>query len=129
MAKILIVDDTPDIAHNAKLLLERGGYEVLVCESVDGCFKLLTEENPDLVLLDVMLPNNLGWDVCKKIKDDQETKHIPVVMFTVHAGENDKKKSFEYAKADGHICKPFKKDMVIATIEEVLEKSKKVTEM
>lgn len=124
MVKILLVDDDHNIRIATKWLLEGEGYEVVLCNDVNECLKLLREKNIDLVLLDVIMSGYIGWDVCKKIKENKETKHMPVVMFTVCTTEADKKKSFEYSMADAQVDKPFKNEELLATIEEVLDNSK-----
>ncbi|MFV2040642.1 MAG: response regulator, partial [Candidatus Hydrothermarchaeales archaeon] len=83
MADILLVDDEPEIMATTKIVLERAGYRVIEAESGAECLEKLKKKQPDLILLDVMLPDESGWDVCRKIKKDGKTRDIPVVMFTV----------------------------------------------
>lgn len=126
MAKIMLVDDESDIIFTTKLILERGGYEVVVAKSGKECLDNIMEEKPDLVLLDIMMGALDGWEVGKKIKEDKETNHIPVVMFTVRTSAGSKIKSFQYSKADAHIDKPFHKEELLGTIKRVLKSSKDV---
>ena len=119
MAKILLVDDEPDIRFLTKRMLERQGYSVAEAEDGETALRMLQEERPDLVLLDVRMPGLNGWEVCRRIKADEETKSIPVVMFTVRTSEEDMLRSREYG-ADAHINKPFDRDELLRLVEKML---------
>ena len=113
MPKILIIDDEPEILRLTKALLQKNGYNVEAYTSGVAGLKRLETERPDLILLDVMLHPENGWDICRKIKDDKRTSEIPVVMFTVRGSDDDHEKSEEVC-ADAHISKPFEiKDLLI----------------
>jgi CheY-like chemotaxis protein len=122
MARILLVDDEPDIRKLTRMMLETEGYEVL--EATDGaeCLEKLKEGAPDLILLDIMMPGDDGWEVCRKIRGDEKTKDVPVVMFTVRTSDDSVKKSLEYAHADAQINKPFDRKELIATVKKMLDK-------
>ena len=122
MNKILLVDDDTDIVHTTKMILEEEGYEVVGFSCGNNCLDSIIKEKPGLVLLDVMMPECDGWEICKLIKEDTETSHIPVVMFTVRASKDDVYKSLIYSKADYHIDKPFTKDELLNTVEQFLKK-------
>ncbi|MFQ5888252.1 MAG: response regulator [Candidatus Hydrothermarchaeales archaeon] len=126
MAKIMLVDDEPDIIFTTKLMLERGGYEVVVARSGKECLDNIMEEKPDLVLLDIMMKGLNGWEVGKNLKEGKETAHIPIVMFTIRVSKESKAKSFRYSKADAQIDKPFNKKELLETIEKVLKNSKDI---
>ena len=119
MAKILLVDDEPDIRFLTKRMLERQGYSVAEAEDGETALRMLQEERPDLVLLDVRMPGLNGWEVCRRIKADEETRSIPVVMFTVRTSEEDMLRSREYG-ADAHINKPFDRDELLGIIQKIL---------
>ena len=123
MVKILVVDDEVDITRELQILLEKRGYEVVVANSGREALEKVKKEKPDVILLDVMMPDMSGWDVCKKIKEDASTKDIPVIMLTILFGEEEKKKSFE-VKADAHIEKPIIIDRIIGVINWVLKYKK-----
>ncbi len=123
MTKIMLVDDEPDIIFTTKMMLERENYEVVVAKSGKECLERLMKEKPDLVLLDIMMRKIDGWEVGKKIKEDNETHHIAVVMFTVRTSDDSKIKSFEYSKADAQIDKPFSREELLDTVDRVLKKS------
>lgn len=116
MAEILIIDDEPEVVVLTKKALEKEGHNVL--EAMDGKegMTILTDKNPDLILLDVMLKGENGWEICRRIKSDEKTKDIPVLMFTVLTNAHEKKKSLECA--DGQIDKPFKIKTLLNTVSE-----------
>lgn len=120
MARILIVDDEPDIVMIAKDMLERVGHETDEVENGEECLKKLKKEKFDLVLLDVMMPGDNGWEVCRKIRADEKTRDIPVVMFTVRTSADSVAKGREVG-ADAQIDKPFGIDDLIGTVENVLK--------
>jgi len=122
MAKILLVDDEPEIRFLTRMMLEKAGYEVIEARDGDECWMKLNEEKPDLILLDIMMPGDDGWVVCRKIKGAKETKDIPVVMFTVRTSENSVKKSMEYAHADAQIDKPFDMKELLNVVKGFLKK-------
>ncbi len=106
MTKIMIVDDNPKIRRLVRSILKREDYEIIEAESGKECIKNLEKEKPDLILLDVMMYKEDGWEVCKKIKANKKYKNIPIAMLTVRGSEKDMNKSLEYG-ADAHINKPF----------------------
>jgi CheY-like chemotaxis protein len=124
MAKIMIVDDERDIRVLVREMLEREGYEVSEAGTGEECLKKLKDEKPDLILLDIMMPILDGWEVSKRIKEDEETKDIAVVMFTVRTSEESRSKSLHYAKADAHIDKLFDREELLAVIKKYLRMSK-----
>ncbi len=119
--KIMVVDDEPDIRYLLREMLEKEGYEVV--EAGDGreCLEKLKKERPDLILLDVMLPGMLGWEVSRRIKEEEATRSIPVAMLTVRTAEEDKVKSLEESLADWHISKPMDRKKLIETVKWLLE--------
>lgn len=122
MTKIMIVDDEEKVRYAVRKILEKSGHEVLEASGGKECLKKLKKEKPDLILLDVIMPDMDGWEVCKKIKEDEKTKDITVTMLTVKSGNEDKIKSFDDALADWHINKPFKAEALIRTVKWLLER-------
>jgi CheY-like chemotaxis protein len=120
MTKILVVDDEPEILLLVKLMLEKNGYEVIEARNGTECLEKLGER-PDLVVLDVMMPGDDGWEVCRKIKSDEKTKDIPVILLTVRTSEKSRRKSMEYAGADAHINKPFEMAELLETVRRLLK--------
>jgi two-component system alkaline phosphatase synthesis response regulator PhoP len=120
MAKILIVDDEPEIIFLASRMLENEGHKVIGVKNSAECFEKLEEETPDLILMDIMMPDGDGWEACRKIKEDEKTSNIPVAIFTVRTSDDSREKSFKDAHADAHINKPFDKKDLLDTIENLL---------
>lgn len=120
MARILIVDDEPEIIFLTERMLEKEGHKITAARNVDECFRKLEEEKPDIILMDVMMPDDDGWEACRKIKKSKDTGDIPVVMFTVRSSDDSVEKSLNYAHADAQINKPFDKEDLLNTIERLL---------
>ena len=121
---VLIVEDDPNIRELLQLYLEKDGYAVtLACDGGQGLDKFRAIQ-PDLVLLDVMMPVMDGWAVCKAIRQESST---PVIMLTAK-GETDDKVTGLKAGADDYVTKPFEMKELLARIEAVLRRSDRGTE-
>jgi DNA-binding response OmpR family regulator len=120
--KILVVDDDPDWIFILKTILAREGYEVIGANSGKECLDKIKEIKPNVVLLDIIMPDINGWEVCRRIKEDKDTGYISVSMLSVRDAEEDKKRSIECG-ADGHIGKPIKFEEVIMTVRELERKT------
>ena len=121
MKKILIVDDQTEVRELVEVTLRIGDYEILQAASGDEALQVAREQKPDLILLDVMMPNSSidGFEVCRRLKQDDETKYINVVMITARGQEKD----FEIGKAagaDDYFTKPFSPLQLMNKVEEIL---------
>lgn len=117
--KILVVEDEAELTGAIQIRLEQAGYEVLTAyDGQEGLEKARTE-NPDLIVLDLMLPKIDGYKVCRMLKFDEKYKKIPVVMLTARAQEKDENLGYEVG-ADAFITKPFKYQVLLAKIAELL---------
>ncbi len=123
MAKILLIDDEAEIVLLTRRILEREGFEVVTAKSGKDGLKVLENDPPDLILLDIMMPGEDGWEISRKIKSNEKTKNIPVAMFTVRVSEKSVQKSIEYALADAQIDKPFETEELLKVINDLLIKS------
>jgi two-component system sensor histidine kinase/response regulator len=123
MANILLVDDEPEIVFLTKMMLEKVGHEVTVASDSAECLEKLKPETHGLILLDIMMPGDDGWEACKKIKEDEKTRDIPVAMFTVRTSDASVEKSFKYSHADDHINKPFDREELLDRVERLLGKA------
>lgn len=119
--KILIVEDEESLLKLESILLTSKGYEVRGVANGRAALDAVAEEQPDLVLLDIMLPEIDGFEVCQRIKENAATAHIPVVMLTAKKSREDMARG-EKVGADWYITKPFKSTMVIETIQRFLNR-------
>ncbi len=120
MAKILVVDDEAGIRYILRRTLENAGHEVAQADSGEMCLEKFDEVQPDLILMDIMMPGMDGWEACKTIKERRPQDPIPVSMLSVRSDHDDLKKSFEYARADAHLAKPIDMEEVLGTVEKIL---------
>jgi two-component system, OmpR family, alkaline phosphatase synthesis response regulator PhoP len=104
--KILIVDDEVDLVETVRFPLEMEGYRVLVSYNGEDALNQARKENPDLILLDLMLPKMDGYKVCRLLKFDDRCKHIPILMLTAKSQEKDMTLGME-AGANEYLTKPF----------------------
>ncbi|TYP00132.1 twitching motility two-component system response regulator PilG [Geothermobacter ehrlichii] len=117
--KILIVEDEESLLKLESILLTSKGYDVQGVSNGAAALRVIDEEPPDLVLLDIMLPEMDGFEVCRRIKQNEATRHIPVIMLTAKKSREDMARGEEVG-ADWYITKPFKSAMVIETIQRFL---------
>jgi len=120
---ILIVEDDLDILNLLRYNLEQDTFETLTARDGDEALEKLRNHSPDLVLLDLMLPGVSGLDVCKRLKSNPATRHIPVVMLTAKGEEEDRITGFELG-ADDYVVKPFSPKELILRIKAVLRRSR-----
>src|SRR5437867_2773809 len=122
LGRVLLVEDEPDVAELIDYNLAREGYEVLQVANGADALRQAREARPDLVLLDLMIPQLNGWEVCRRLKQDPATRAIPVIMVTARAEEGDKVLGFEMG-ADDYVTKPFAIRELIARARAVLRRS------
>lgn len=123
--RILLIEDEEDIAALIKLQAEVAGYKMHV--EVDGIngYRAIEREKPDLVLLDIMLPGQNGFDVCHKMKANPELRNIPVIILTAKTEELDMILGLELG-ADDYVAKPFSPKVLFSRIKAVLRRLKEV---
>lgn len=119
-AKLLIVDDEVDLVETLKFRLEANDYEIIEANDGQKGLEKAKSENPDLIILDLMIPKLDGYKVCRMLKFDEKYKNIPIIMFTARAQEGDRKLGFETG-ANAYITKPFDPQVLLAKIEELLK--------
>jgi CheY-like chemotaxis protein len=119
-SRILIIEDNEDNLSLMRLLLERADYEVIA--AVDGFtgLDLANTEQPDLILLDLAMPEINGWEVAQRLKSDIITQSIPVIAVTAHALPRDRERAME-AGCDAFIVKPFSVAKLIGEIENLID--------
>ncbi|HKN39738.1 MAG TPA: response regulator, partial [Acidimicrobiia bacterium] len=104
--RVLVVEDEPDVAELIRYNLTREGYEVVVASNGADALKTARELLPAVILLDIMVPQLNGWEVCRRLKQEADTSAIPVIMVTGRVEEGDKVLGFELG-ADDYLTKPF----------------------
>jgi DNA-binding response OmpR family regulator len=120
--KLICVEDEAEMIDLIKLILSRKGFEVLGALGGANGLKLIRQELPDLVLLDLMMPEMDGWQVYQQIKADESTKDIPVIVVTAKAQNIDKVLGLHIAKVDDYISKPFSLQELVDRVDEVLKR-------
>ena len=121
--KILVVDDERNIVEAIIYNLQKAGFRTLTAADGKRAIELAQRELPDLVTLDVMLPEQDGWDVCRQLRQDSRTKRIPILMLTVKGDETDKIIGLELG-ADDYMTKPFSPKELVARVKAILRRSK-----
>jgi two-component system phosphate regulon response regulator PhoB len=122
MKKILVIEDEKDLAELLVFNLEKEGYKALCAyDGISGLEKALREE-PDLIVLDLMLPGLMGTDICKELRKDSRYANIPVLMLTAKGEEIDRVVGFEVG-ADDYIVKPFSMRELLLRIKAILRRS------
>lgn len=119
--KILIIDDEKDIVKMLDYNLQKEGYRTLYAYDGEDGLRLAQRENPDLIILDLMLPGKDGLEICKIIKRDDIMSYIPIIMLTAKSQEIDKIIGLEFG-ADDYVTKPFSPRELIARIKAVLRR-------
>jgi DNA-binding response OmpR family regulator len=124
-AKILVVDDEPTLSEVISYNLRQAGYVTVTAADADEALRIFKEEKPDLILLDVMLPQGSGFDVCRLIR--QQGSNVPIIMLTARIAESDRVLGFELG-ADDYILKPFATRELIARVKALLRRSRSTSD-
>jgi len=119
MKKILIVDDEVNILMSLEYLLRRKGYEVYIARNGNEAMKLADENHPDLVLLDIMMPDVDGYEVCRYLKGTPELADPKVIFLSAKSKKSDIDKGYEVG-ADLYLLKPFSTRELVSKIKELL---------
>jgi two-component system phosphate regulon response regulator PhoB len=121
LAKILVVEDDQAIAEMITASLEMAGYEVKRAANGQIAFQMILEESPDLVLADWMMPMMTGLELARRLKKEEKTSEIPIILLTAKSDEDDKINGFD-AGIDDYIVKPFSPRELLARIKAVLRR-------
>jgi len=124
-AKILLVDDDIDTLRLVGLLLQKQGYQVVAASNGHQALSMAQSEKPDLVLLDIMMPEIDGYEVCRRLRANSSTSSLPIIMFTAKSSVDDKVTGFEVG-ADDYLTKPTQPRELVAHIKAVLTRGGKV---
>lgn len=125
--RILCIEDDQEMIDLMRLILTRKGFELI--GSLGGATGLenIQNEKPDLILLDLMMPEMDGWEVYQKIKSNDTTRNIPVVVVTAKAQSIDRVLGLQIAKVDAYISKPFSPQELLDSIAAVLQRENEVS--
>lgn len=117
--KILLVDDDPNILISLEFLMRKNGFDVLIARNGTEALELLNENVPNLTLLDIMMPDVDGYEICKHIKTSKKLKHSKVIFLSAKTRESDVRKGYELG-ADLYVTKPFSTKDLVKKVEELL---------
>lgn len=118
--RVVCIEDEPEMIDLVRLILGRRGFEVTGANGGLEGLELVRRERPDLVLLDLMMPDMDGWEVYQRIKSDEALREIPVVVVTAKAQSIDKVLGLHIAKVDDYITKPFGPQELLESVEKIL---------
>ena len=121
---ILYIEDEPEMIDLVRLILNRRGFEVKGANGGKEGLDLVRKDKPDLVLLDLMMPDMDGWEVYQQMKADETTRDIPVIVVTAKAQSIDKVLGLHIAKVDDYIAKPFSPQELLNSVDLVLAQKK-----
>jgi two-component system phosphate regulon response regulator PhoB len=120
---ILIIEDEKDIAEILEYNLKKEGYKTFAADTGEDGLKKIKKDNPDLIILDLMLPGIDGFDVCRQLKSDKKTSSIPILMLTAKSEDTDIITGLELG-ADDYVTKPFSPKVIIARIRAIIRRLK-----
>jgi two-component system, OmpR family, response regulator VicR len=123
--RVLCIEDHPEMIELIRLILGRHGFEVEGAVGGREGLRIMRENPPDLVLLDLMMPEMDGWEVYRQIKADETLKEIPVIAVTAKAQSIDRVLGLHIAGMDDFVTKPFKQKELISSVERVLAASRR----
>ncbi len=118
--RILCIEDDPEMIDLIRLILERRGFRVQGAEGGKAGLEAVIASPPDLVLLDLMMPDMDGWDVYQQMKANDSTRRVPVIVVTASGQNIDREFGIQIAKVDDYIVKPFSPQDLLASVERVL---------
>lgn len=120
---VIYIEDDREMIDLVSLILNRRGFRVKGAQGGREGLALVLEDQPDLILLDLMMPDMDGWDVYHQIKANESTRNIPVIIITAKAQEIDRVLGLHIAKVDDYLCKPFRPQELLDSIERVIHKT------
>jgi two-component system, OmpR family, response regulator VicR len=118
---IVCIDDDPQVLTTLRLVLEHDGFQVTMAPGGRQGLEAIRQLKPDLVVLDLMMPEMDGWEVFQQVKTDDALKHIPFVIFTAKGGSIDRTIGLKIAKVEAYLTKPLSPQVLVQTIRKVLE--------
>jgi two-component system response regulator VicR len=123
---ILCIEDEQEMIDLMRLILNRRGFEIRGANGGKEGLEIIRNDHPDLVLLDLMMPDMDGWEVYQQMKSDETTRNIPVIVVTARAQSIEKVLGLHIAKVDDYIVKPFSPQELLTSVDKVLERKQDV---
>lgn len=120
LKRVIYFEDESDMVELVRIILGREGYHVEGVREGQVGLQAIKEELPDIILLDLMMPDMDGWEIFRQIKNDEATMNIPIIVITAKAQTVDKVLGLEIAKVDDYISKPFRPHELVERVEKVL---------
>lgn len=117
--KIMLVDDEAFIIRSLQFVLKKTGHDIVTAGNGEEAIEKAKTEKPDLMFLDIMMPKKDGFEVCKELKGNEETKNIYIIMLTAKGRDQDRQKGIELG-ANEFLTKPFVPSQVLTTVKKVL---------
>ena len=121
--RILIVEDDPSVLRATSYILEKEGYEVLTAQNGLEGLRKAKQDNPDLLILDVMLPGIDGFEICHSLRAESQTAQLPILMFSAKGQQADKDTGLRVG-ADEYLTKPVERSVLISKVEALLATKK-----
>ena len=121
--KILVVDDEPTIVRLMEFILARQGHEMIVAVNGEEALQKIAAHQPDLVLLDIMMPRIDGYEVAQRVRADPKTASLPIIMLSAKAQDEDIRRGVEVG-VDEYVTKPFTPDHLVQVVSEYLSRIK-----
>ncbi len=122
MSRILVVEDDPDIAELMRRYLQKGGFEVEVRSAGGDALNAIAANPPDLLVLDLMLPQISGLEICRLVRSDERTSAVPIIMVTARADESERIAGLDLG-ADDYLAKPFSPGELVARVRALLRRT------
>src|SRR3972149_8502687 len=122
--RIVWIEDDPELLRLGQLVLSHKGYEVITVNDSREGFDVVQREKPDVILLDLMMPDVDGWAIYNQIKATPELKNTPVIVATAKAQAADKALALHLAKVDGYLIKPYDQNQLLDILSRVIERGK-----
>ncbi len=120
--RVVWIEDDPELLRLGRLILTHKGYDVVPVNDSRNAMSIIRQEKPDVVMLDLMMPNVDGWEIYNQIKADVELKGIPVIVATAKAAAADKAMALHLAKVDGYLVKPYDQSELLGILNRVLKR-------
>lgn len=125
--KILIIDDEPDVSFMLGSRLKKRNYDIMTSENGTEGLKIINEKLPDLIFIDLLLPDMKGFEICKKLNENVNTKNIPTVIFTASFSKADEEEAYK-SGASGFITKPYNIEEVFVLVAKLLNQKNEIKE-